>query len=511
MSRPRIGQLVHAFGVLAAMALAVFVNVLVSRHYRRWDLTTNRLYTLSPATLQTLHGLGERIEVDVLLSASDPLASSVKFLLNAYEAESDKLVVRYVDPDQKPAEILALQQKYGIEAGKTEDGHVVTDAAVIMSREKSKPFFLSSAELFDEGEHQKARSKVEQAFTLTLRNVMNDERARVCFTTGHGEKRLEEGGPRGLAELASRLRKNNIDPEEVDTSLPSAADPLRGCRAALIVSPSEPFAEADAARIRTWFEAGGNLMIFSSPIPDSEKQRMLDLGLDAVTRAGGIEMDETFVFEQDPSRKLPGGFGEQYLAEPKAHAITEGLVGEKNRDLKILVTASRSLSRTGDGSVVPAEILSTSPDAFAMTDFFAWAGKGGPPKKTASDRPGPLAVAMAAELPNKASGAAHGPRMVVVGASNLALGQNWQERVLRGGAIFVESAISWLSAMPAMVDVPDKPAFAGARINEASLGEVFRYVVLYMPFAILLLGVAVYLRRRITESAPEETKGAGAP
>src|SRR5262245_25570169 len=139
-----------------------------------------------------------------------------------------------------------------------------------------------------------------------------------------------------------------------------------------------------------------------------------------------------------------------------------------------------------------------------MTDFFAWAERGGPPQRTGADRQGPLALAMAAELPKKPSGASHGPRMVVVGTASVALGQSWQERVLRGGAIFTESAISWLAAEPAIVDVPDKPAVAGARINEASLGELLRYVVLYMPGAILLLGVAVYFRRRSSEGSAAE-------
>jgi hypothetical protein len=114
---------------------------------------------------------------------------------------------------------------------------------------------------------------------------------------------------------------------------------------------------------------------------------------------------------------------------------------------------------------------------------------------------------MAAELP-KTGGGAHGPRMVVVGTASVALGQSWQERVLRGGAIFTESAISWLAAEPPIVDVPDKPAVAGARINEASLGELLRYVMVYMPGAVLLLGLAVFLRRRVSETPPEGDKEA---
>jgi hypothetical protein len=210
-------------------------------------------------------------------------------------------------------------------------------------------------------------------------------------------------------------------------------------------------------------------------------------------------MGEDFIFETDSSRKLPGGYGEQFLAEPKLHAITSGLVGERNRDLKILMVAAQSLSRLSGATAIPAEILSTSKEAFGMTDFFGWVQKGGAPEKAAGDHPGPLAVAMATELPAKKGTQAHGPRMVVVGSVSAALGQSWQEPVLHGGAVFTESALSWLAAGPAIVDIPDKPAFAGARIDERALGEVFRYVVLYMPGAILLLGLAVYLRRRSTE------------
>jgi len=111
MKSARIGQALEVGGVVAAMILAALVNLYVSRHYRRWDLTTNRLYTLSPATLETLHALGERVDVDVVLSSGDPLANSVKFMLDAYQAESERLAVRYVDPDRRPADLLALQQK----------------------------------------------------------------------------------------------------------------------------------------------------------------------------------------------------------------------------------------------------------------------------------------------------------------------------------------------------------------------------------------------------------------
>jgi hypothetical protein len=45
---------------------------------------------------------------------------------------------------------------------------------------------------------------------------------------------------------------------------------------------------------------------------------------------------------------------------------------------------------------------------------------------------------------------------------------------------------------------------AGIRINEDSRAEVRRYVLLFMPLAAALLGIAVALRRRSTEGAPRK-------
>jgi ABC-type uncharacterized transport system involved in gliding motility auxiliary subunit len=77
-----------ALGVLGAALLAVNLNVLVARWYKRWDLTADRLYTLSPATLNTLHALDRPLTVTVFLSRADPLSVSVRQMLVQYWAYS---------------------------------------------------------------------------------------------------------------------------------------------------------------------------------------------------------------------------------------------------------------------------------------------------------------------------------------------------------------------------------------------------------------------------------------
>jgi len=117
------------------------------------------------------------------------------------------------------------------------------------------------------------------------------------------------------------------------------------------------------------------------------------------------------------------------------------------------------------------------------------------------------------ELPKRPGDASpHGPRLCAVGSASALYGANWQAEELRGGAVFVESAIAWLAARPLLLDIPNKPTFtAGLRVSDAWLASTFRYVVVYIPLACVLLGAAVYLRRRSTERRAEAPSKAPPP
>jgi hypothetical protein len=91
-----------------------------------------------------------------------------------------------------------------------------------------------------------------------------------------------------------------------------------------------------------------------------------------------------------------------------------------------------------------------------------------------------------------------------VGTRFILAEDNWrQPRPLHGAAYFVDSALSWLSARPAVVDVPDKAEIAaGMRVSSEGRAEVERYVLLFMPLAALLMGASVWAFRRAAENKP---------
>jgi ABC-type uncharacterized transport system len=487
-------------GIIAAVVLAVAVNILVARHYKRWDATKGGLYTLSDATVQTLHSLPDGVHVYVLLSEDDQLAVSVRQLLEAYRGETSRLAVEYTDPDRRPADFLAVQQRFGIVAGKAEDGKIVTDAAVVVAR-GDVPHFLTLRDLVETEDEDdlRRRPRMERALTSAIRAVVSDERPRACFTMGHGEGSVEPGaGPSagGLGAFRESLVKNNFEVTDVE---PGGA--LEGCRVLVVANPKEKVPAEESARWEAYADKGGSVLLTIGPALDGDRGRAVDRGLGGLLGRFGVKQEDDFVFELDPKLRLSTGFGEAFIAEPRPHPVTEGLIKAKARGLAVVLTVSNSLSATGAGSAAPQPLLVTSDQAFGMADFLAWSKSRTPPVPGAADRKGPLTMAFASELPKPpGSSAPHGARLVAVGSPSVLWGANWQAEELRGGSLFVGSAVGWLAARPLLLDIPDKPTYtAGLHVSDAWLGSTFRYVVVYIPLAAALLGIAVHLRRRGTE------------
>lgn len=487
--------------LVAAMVIAVVANVLVARHYKRWDVTRGGLYTLSEPTLQTLHGLEEPVQIYVMLPAGDPLTTSVSHLLEAYKAETTRLEIKVTDPDRHPAEFLAIQQKYGVVAGKTEDGRILTDAAIIVAK-RDKPYFLTANDLVavEDEEDMRTRPRLEEALTTAIRSVTTGSRPKICFATGHGEKPLDAGGEGGLAALKDRLGKNNYDTLEIPPARAGEKEELPGCDLLVIAGPTETVPPDDVARYSGFVKAGGSLLLAAGPVPDADDGKYVDLGLGPLFATLGLQMQTDFVFELDAKRKAPNGFGETFMPEPKAHAITDGLLKAADRGIGVTLTVASSIAKTpSEGAASP--LLVTTDRSFGMVDFFAWAKNPTPPAAKPEDHKGPLTVAWAVEMPKPAgSSASHGARAVVVGSSGVLVSSNWQSEELRGTSAFIESSISWLVARPALVSVPKKPAItAGLRVSEDDLKRLGLYTVLCMPLASALFGVAVYLRRKSGE------------
>jgi hypothetical protein len=508
-------QALQLGGLVAAIVLAFVVNVLASRHFTRWDWTRDRRWSLSPATLDTLRSLEQQQRVDVwaIAGSGDPLEQSLSEVLASYRAASSKIDVHWIDPDRDAVQLVDLQRRFGLEAGRTEDGRVATDAVVVVAS-GDKHWFLTAPEMFEATGDTRARPREERALTRAIRSVLGGEKARLCFTVGHGELSLEPGSDEreGLGAVRDLFEKNNYELTSVDLTVPGAHEPFAGCTVAVIAGMHAPFAPEEANRLRTWLMQGGSLLAAVGPIDASGAGGMIGAGLDEVLAPFGIALDDDLVHDIDPDVSIPDTHGEGFFVSARPHPVTAALVagGNEAHPPRVALFLSRSLRRVSSpGAASTVDLLVTGDGAFAKRDITGASQWTAAPPRDPSDPSGPFTVAMASERERIGPAAPHGPRVVVVGTRYMLAEDNWrQPRPLHGAAFFVDSALSWLAARPEVVDVPDRAEVpAGMRISGEGRAEVRRYVLVFMPLAALLLGAAVWAWRRSSENKPYEPRG----
>ena len=486
-----------ALGVLGAALLAVNLNVLVARWYKRWDLTAERLYTLSPATLKTLHSLEQPILVTVLLGRADPLSVSVRQMLVQYRAETSKLTSKFVDPDQNPAEFQVLQKELGLLTGRAEDGRVVTDASLVITRGERHWFITADELVHYDDQSGKARPRLEQALTEGIANVLGESKAKACFATGHRELSIDDVGPEGLAEVRHRLEKSNFEVVALDLAAPAAN--LTDCTVLIVAGPSVAVDDAAAARIVAFIQGGGSAFVLSAPVLGEDK-RVQRSGLEPIAKLIGVDFGQDFILETDAALRLPRGAGEVFFATPQPHEVTRGLEREGVKiDSRVLVSGTQSLRILANS---PAKaLLTSSPQAISVRDLSGLLDPNHKDDPIGQATRATFTLAVAAELPKPAGSAAkYGPRVVIAGAANLVWGRNYNDSSLYGDRLFSENALSWLSSRPTLVSVPEKTEHdVGLSLSEGTLGEVLRYVLIYMPGCSAALGTFVLMRRRSIE------------
>jgi len=490
-----------ALGVLGATLLAVNLNVLVARWYTRWDLTADKLYTLSPATRETLRGLDQPIGVTVLLGRADPLSVSVRQMLVQYGAETPKLNVKFVDPDQNPAEFQVLQRELGL-TGHAEDGRLVTDASLVITRNE-RHWFVTNEELVHyDDQSGKARPRLEQALTEGIANVLGDSKVKACFATGHRELSIDDVGPEGLSEIRRRLERSNFEVAAVDLAVPGAV--LEDCALLVVAGPGVELDRASGERIAEFIKNGGSAYVLASLLLGEDKHVQRS-GLEPIAQLIGVELGRDLVLETDNALRQPRGVGEVFFATPQPHEVTRGLEREGMKiDSRVLVSSPQSL-RIAESS--PAKPLLVSSDkALSLRDLgpLLDATRKDDPLQTAPRAAFTLAVA--AELPKPAgSTSKHGPRVVLAGSANLVWGRNYGDSALLGDRIFSENALSWLGSRATLISVPEKTEHeVGLSLSEGTLGEVLRYVLIYMPGCAAAMGAFVLMRRRSLEKKSRE-------
>ena len=490
---------------LLVLAIGGMVNYLSYRTYARWDWTSEGYFTLSDRAVQELRNLDEEVELYLLVAQGEPKYVELKELLDRCQHESDYFRVHYVDPDRNISEYRMIVERFELRDSPTD---LIEVAAVVTAHGGDRRWTITRDDLIGydfggPGEETTVDVKAEQAIIGALVDVTNSEPTKICVTAGHDEWTLAAGSDRALTALEGELRIENVELSTIETlrtEIPA------DCAAVYVIGPTQPFSPEEADRLGAYVRGGGNAFFALDPMID--RDRLISTGLEDMLGDFGVELPQAIVLEADltklrPPENLMGPFDADNWSDHELSAPLQGPPDLGGADLVMGLVRPVRAAPSGGATV----LLTTSEHAWGETGLDTLQG-GVPPELDGDDLEGPVPLAVAAtrrealgageeEQEDEAESAgAAGGRIVVIGDADWLSGEAVRDPSLANRSLgrFVTG---WLTERDTLISLPPKTMSGDPmRLSVDDLGGLrFRLLVL-MPGAMILLGVAMWWSRR---------------
>jgi len=479
--------------LILVISLVFMANWLGARHYKRWDWTTSKLYTLSEKSIDLVRGLDTEVRVVVFMVPSSPLFDQAQELLERYAAVSDKIVLEYIDPEREPLKTKALAEQFGI---------TMADTVVFIAGDRTK--YVTSEQMVEYdysgmqyGQQPTVKAfRGEEEFTSAIQSLVISSVPKIYFVSGHGEASLESQGNgalagRSLSILIDKMKKDNMVAEEVSLLggvVPDDADVL------VIVGPTRPYTEAEITALGDFLDEGGRVLVALDPLIETDGT-MRQTRLEVFLAGRGVMVNDDLVV--DPSRKLPFfDLSAVYLTDFADHPVTTGLDG-----IAVLFTVTRSLNTDSDDARV---LVETSAEGWGETDL-GMLLRGEPVVFDGGiDTEGPVAAAVVVESAVQAPALAGGDdpatdseiksRLAVFGDSDFVTDVDIGNA---GNEILAMNTLNWLVARDHSMGIPPHDMESmSLYIDQQKMRIILVVVLLVMPGAAIAMGLLVWRRRK---------------
>lgn len=458
----RYGTL-SAVSVLVVLAILVAINYIGSKQNKRWDLTTNKQFSLSDQTRNVLQKLDAPLSVTVFTKEND--FQPFRDKLREYEYVSKNVSTEYVDPDKKPAIASQNQiQAYG----------------TILFKYKDRS--------------ERITSDSEQDITTAIIKVVQGTTKKVYFTSGHGEKDPTSSDRDGYKAIADAMTHENYT---VDKLVLAQSGTVPDDAAVVIVAgPKTDFFPAEITALKNYLAKQGKLLLELDP-PDRVDSPPLT-NLIALAHDWGMDAGNDIVVDVSGMGQLIGTDASvPVAANYPAHAITQRF------RLLTAYPAARSVTAVSGGvnGHIAQGFVETSQRSWAESDLKGMLTSGKVSFSAASgDKQGPVTIAAAASA--QGSGPAGAPsdapkpetRVVVFGDSDFAANSGLG---IQGNKDLFMNTIGWLSQQENLISIRPKEADdRRLTMTSAQQTNVTWLSLVIIPGLVFFVGVSTWWRRR---------------
>src|SRR3984957_16570400 len=419
---------------LGVIAILVLVNYLGSVHHKRFDLTSEKFFTLSDQSKKIASGLTKDVMV-----ARFPKTPDVQFddLMSEYKNQNRRFQFETVDPQEKP--------EVAKDFGATHMGDVI-----MASGDQKQPIPADANGAVSEGD-----------VTSALLKITNAKRKIVCFVSGHGERSLTDDQAGGYLAASQGLQKENYTAEPVN--LVSSNEVPSNCDLVVIAGPTKAFFPQETAMVAKYLNGGGKVLIEVDPDTDPN--------LDDIFSAWNIAVGKNIVVDASGVGRLLGiGPAAPLVVDYGDSPITKNLQqGMSFFDLARTVSLADKTKTDPQG----VELLKTSPRSFTIPKMQKEVIFD--PK---TDTAGPVlpGVSSTRDVGGKSA------RLVVIGDSDYAANQ-WINSQHNGDVFF--NTIDWLAQDENQISIrPKQPTDRRVTLTAAQAVMLRWLDLLFLPHVV---------------------------
>lgn len=331
-----------------SLIIIMTINIISNYVYTRFDLTSEKRYTLSPATIDMLENLDEYVFFKVYLEGDFPagfkrLRNETKEMLNEFRAYSKYIEFDFSNPSKNSDEeernkVYKLLMEKGLQPTNLQvndktgnSAQLIFPGAIVSYMNAEGHVELLKTQLGMPPEEVLNNSVENLEFTLAsvIRQLAVNTRAKIAFIEGHGELSKKETADIGNA-LSEHYSVTNVRLNEQITSLSNFKTYDSTGRiiisnkfdAIIVAKPDSAFSEKDKFVIDQYIMRGGKVLWLIDPVYASMDSLQsarttlgfgLDLNLNDMFFKYGVRMNQELLMDLN-ARPIPivtGMIGDQ--------------------------------------------------------------------------------------------------------------------------------------------------------------------------------------------------------
>jgi ABC-type uncharacterized transport system involved in gliding motility auxiliary subunit len=473
--------------LLLGLGILVLLNFLNYRHHTRFDLSEGRVNALSSQTVKVLENLDQEIQITGFFE-DEQGGTRFRNLVREFHYVTPKVDFEVVDPLKDPGKVAQFEI--------TRNGQVVVAGST---------------------KQEMLEDITEEKLTNAIIKITRDVEKVVYFLTGHGEHDLSQSEPEGYSTVESEIKKQNYRVEiynlAQENKIPEDASVI------VSAGPKVDFFPNELELLKEYLVSGGKFLLLMDPESEADMHGFLELY--------GVRLNDDFVVDATGLGQLFGfGAAAPLGVDYASHPITEDL----QETMSIFPGARSVASVASELEFVTTELVRSSPQSWGESEIEAEEVSFDEELDTA----GPVALAVvsvksvtqedstedseegdeggesspegvetrADESPGKEDGEVSQTeenrplesRIVVFGDSEFASNAYFGTAV--NGDLFL-NAVSWLAEDTDLLSIrPKDPENRTITLTETDSRMVFWATVVLFPLTTLVLGFAVWSRRR---------------